>query len=786
VWFVMFVITCMCFSLTDMYLSWGMEKVMAAAEEDLQRRPLEDILEENREAMKSLNVRGIQPNYLIQGTYDLSNQYYQRAGAKSDSSDMTRELRISEYFAVRAHELMDRFIIGIQSSIIYYLWLLLPFAFFLERLLFATENRYKQMLTRLVMFLICVLILYFNHPAFYGNLEPFRLVIQLVMLDLLLTLLTPTITNGFNRFGRNVRERFEHERRHQIDVGRSTATIMAFLLGVANMRRRRMRTLLTCATLVILTFSVLAFVSFQSDLGFNIVQVGSAPSYEGVLIRDANLHPLPFVLNDIASDYIRGKEKLLARAWLYKQGNKIEFKIHDRMYNAAAVLGLNFDEPGLMGQDMSLNSGRWFEEGETGSAIVSQKFAEDSNIVIGDPIGFADRMFVVVGIFDADGFERLLDLDGKPLSPRTAMTKTDDMGYVTIIENQVAAADTVILPYLDVIEMGGTLQSLAIKAGEERSPAKIRDDLAVCMPYTLFVGEGNLSKGYILTTLLSAKGMENLMMPMIIVGLIVLNTMLGSVYERYGEIGIYSSIGLSPSHIGGLFFAESIVYALVGAVSGYMIGLLATRIIVAFDLLPGLILNYSSFSTLYTMGAVMLVVMLSSIYPSFMASRIAVPKIERRWRFPQLIGERAELVLPFMFSHDEALGALVYLKSVFDGAIDKTYMFGSVIESKLRAVDFENGEGYFLRMTVHLAPYDLGINQLVWVYMIPRRTSGVFDIKVKLKKLTGDGPSWNRSNRPFLTEMRKQCLVWRTISLKVKEDYAIKGKKLFVPERLGV
>ena len=47
--------------------------------------------------------------------------------------------------------------------------------------------------------------------------------------------------------------------------------------------------------------------------------------------------------------------------------------------------------------------------------------------------------------------------------------------------------------------------------------------------------------------------------------------MLGSVYERVREIGIFSSVGLAPAHVGALFLAEASVYAVMGAIIGYLI-----------------------------------------------------------------------------------------------------------------------------------------------------------------------------------------------------------------------
>ena len=70
--------------------------------------------------------------------------------------------------------------------------------------------------------------------------------------------------------------------------------------------------------------------------------------------------------------------------------------------------------------------------------------------------------------------------------------------------------------------------------------------------------------------------------------------MMGSVYERFREIGIYSSVGLAPGHIAWLFIAESCVYSVLGVVAGYLTGQVIAKVLIEFDLLGGFTLNYSS------------------------------------------------------------------------------------------------------------------------------------------------------------------------------------------------
>ena len=83
------------------------------------------------------------------------------------------------------------------------------------------------------------------------------------------------------------------------------------------------------------------------------------------------------------------------------------------------------------------------------------------------------------------------------------------------------------------------------------------------------------------------EGLGALVIPLLIASLIVLNTMMGAVYERFREIAVYSSVGLAPIHISFLFIAESCVYGVLGVVLGYIIGQVGAKVLIALDLIGG-------------------------------------------------------------------------------------------------------------------------------------------------------------------------------------------------------
>ncbi len=133
---------------------------------------------------------------------------------------------------------------------------------------------------------------------------------------------------------------------------------------------------------------------------------------------------------------------------------------------------------------------------------------------------------------------------------------------------------------------------------------------------------------------LSYSGVPNILIPIIISICIVLNTMIGSVYERKREIAIYTSVGLAPSHVSFLFIAEAMAFAVLSVVMGYLLAQTSASLFAGTSLWSGITVNYSSLSGVAAMILVILVVLISAIYPSRVAAEIAIPDVNRSWTLP--------------------------------------------------------------------------------------------------------------------------------------------------------
>ena len=402
--------------------------------------------------------------------------------------------------------------------------------------------------------------------------------------------------------------------------------------------------------------------------------------------------------------------------------------------------------------------------------------------------------FTVVGVLGI-GFKDLTDNDGEELTPvdyqlmqqqRSRGATGDEtlegelQKYLHLTPDSVA-----ILPYEVVMNQGGTLRSVAVNMEPRDEDPQLLgaiDKLDLIMAPLMnrialdfFVGRDKDTYLYSSIGMTSFSGMGNLFVPILIAALIVLNTMLGAVYERVREIGIYSSVGLAPVHIAFLFLAEACVYAIVGAVLGYLMGQAIATTLVNFGWLAGLTLNYSSMSTVVATIIVMVVVLLSTMYPALKASRMAVPDIERKWKLPEPEGDVWHFNLPFTVLAEEALGLNVFMRDYFEAHADES---ASDFYTDQVAFSEADEDSYQIGMMVWLAPYDLGVSQSIKFVTSPvgGEEEDLYKITLEVHRESGEIASWKRVNRRFLNLLRKQLLIWRTFSVDIRAEFHERGR----------
>ncbi|MBI4558510.1 MAG: M28 family peptidase [Candidatus Hydrogenedentes bacterium] len=722
--------------------------------------------------------------------------------ARKDYSGCLELARSAWARASRVYPLVLRTGNDAVLTVLFYLALLLPGAFFLERMLCGFPDIGRQLAARAAIFAVVFVLLRFVNPAFKLAVNPFMVLLGFVMIALTLAVLRVIL--------KMLQEELKRLRAqvtgiHNVEIGRSEAAGIAFGLGISSMRKRKVRTANTLVTLVVLMFSVLSFTSVvtRSELKGRALYDQSlqriAAPYAGVLFRSPLFNPIvPDTYHHLRAEFAEAKI-IAPRAW-YPGGTapmNTAIRVDAPNGTSAAVaslLGLSSQEERIALQNNTFLRGRWFDPNDQRGVIVPQALARSLGLSESDiekvELSMLGRRFVVRGILADDFFRRqggFLDLDGEPLSPvnfgmsaqtyQEAVTTRPDIlaKKPPLTFSHFDALNTLVIPFESALELGGSIRSVAIVAEDPRgmSEQMLRDEILSKLATGVFVGMGGKSYWYTSLGQADYKGLLSLLVLILIAGLIVFNTVLGSLYERQREIGIYTSLGLAPSHIGAFFLAESCVYAVLGCLFGYVLGqtVAGLRDLFQVDTLAGLTLNYSSRSALYATVIVAGVVLLSSLYPAWKASRLSVPELERSVRMPEPVNDEMTLEFPFTFSGGTEVGIAAflhkYLKDHEELAVGPFHAQGTRLT--------ESAGGIQLETKIWLAPFDWGISQNVAFTVTYREGQPV--LVLSLARLEGEVKAWQRVNRRFVADLRRQLLLWRTVTPEDRQRYVRDGQQ---------
>jgi hypothetical protein len=290
-------------------------------------------------------------------------------------------------------------------------------------------------------------------------------------------------------------------------------------------------------------------------------------------------------------------------------------------------------------------------------------------------------------------------------------------------------------------------------------------------PGVYFIGSGYRT---------SIGGLSMLIVPLLIASTIILNTMLGSVFERKKEIAVYNAVGLNPTHIGLFFLAESFVYSVIGSVGGYLIGQFLSLGLNKFGLVSDINLNFSSLSVAYVILFTISIVLLSTIYPASVATKAAVPSGKRKWSMPPNNGTTMEVVFPFIYQTALLPGIMRYLEEYFGQFTEaSTGELIAGLEKKAMGADAGGRPVYTLTYHVALAPFDLGVTQKMTFQASYDEVVQAFRITMTTVRVSGQDSNWISTNKPCLEKLRKHMLQWRNLDAGQHELFVRKGQESF-------
>ena len=708
--------------------------------------------------------------------------------------------RDSGAYAMVNYPVLRESIFEAVIGILWYLGLLVPFVFFMEKLLFGFTDVRHQLMAQGILFLLVFGLLRVLHPAFEMIRSSLMILLGFVII-LVSGGITLLLSDKFKENFDSLRQRRGQVRGAEVD--RKGVMMAAFSLGLNNMNRRKLRTWLTCATLTLLTFVMISFTSVRQAMQESAVAAGPA-AYQGFVVKRDQFFPIrePELQAFIAA-YGADFTVVPRAAWVGGLGSRdqprpanVEVSLAaerdpDRRAIFRTMLKLSPDEP-LRGQVEFLTRAGWFTREEAAAPIVPVLLPD----VMAEALGItpdevdAGPVHVLIGgqrlrvhaIFSASSFNELKDLDGRSLMPfniEEALTVTNTRDGVLVPDDSplLEAEIAIVAPYrnfgLQPLEPGiERILSLAVVMNEAtyRDASAVVENYLVRSGQTTFYGLGGTAYRGTIRRDRSFEGLLDLLIPLIIAGLTVLNTMRGSVYERRSEIYVYNAVGIAPRYIFFMFFAEALVYVVIGSMLGYLLSQGVGRALTELGLTGGLNMTFASLSTIYASLLIAVATLGSTWFPARSAMQMAAPADDAGWTLPEPDGDRLSFDLPFTFRPQGRLAVLEfidrYLREHGEGSAGKFFTRAPVFG--LQRDSAHHGEAAAglvptLSTTVWLKPFDLGVSQQLTIETPFDPETGKFKARVVVDRFSGTREAWMRLNPGFVRQVRQQFLHWRAV-----------------------
>ena len=418
------------------------------------------------------------------GLHDIAKQYLDEANAAYAARDydtFDTDSRKAWAYEARVYPQAQATANDVVQGVIFYLFLLIPFAFFLERLLIASRDLNRQLGWTFLIFMAIFALFTQIHPAFDITINPIIVLIAFIMLALsgfVSAIVWGKFEEQIKAFRRSV------SGVHKADVGKASIAFAAFTLGISNMRRRKERTLLTCITLILLTFTVLSFTSVVSGIRYNDRPADGTAIYNGILLHSPDWGALQEPAFRLLNDEYGRQFAVAPRVWYTGAPQGQTSYLHVSRAQASldlkGVVGLSPQEVGVSHVDSTLIAGRWFNASDTYSTILPKPIADQLGVGLTDvgkaTVDFSGVPYMVIGIIDPDKFLALKDLDSEPLTP-VDFTSAQNQNSASQAKSSyqqfthIDAGGVMFVPYNTLLDMGGDLRSVAIDFGTKaRSP----------------------------------------------------------------------------------------------------------------------------------------------------------------------------------------------------------------------------------------------------------------------------------------------------------------------------
>jgi len=661
------------------------------------------------------------------------------------------------------------------STTIFFAILLIPFAFALSSLLFNLDSQFKQITFTGLIYGIFFFFFYLVHPGLHLTQNIGMIIIGIIATIFIFPALLMIYQEGY-QYLQSIRVKMVGA--HFADTSRTSTILIAMSTGLNRMKKRKGRTMIALSGIILITFSLTLFTTASTQVSVYAKGKEFNTPYEGVQFRIASWEaPLSEnILESIEIQYSSQIEYLSSRWWLYPPSTDVNGFVNITANNATtnwvgwSILGIGVDEPRFHDFSTILSDGSWFSAPRAFECVLSEASANELEVEVNDTVIWAGIEFKIVGIMKNE-FDSLKDFDNEELTPKNNRAPSPNV--------HIDSALTFFIPSGTAKDFGASLYAFSIITNEETS---INIAETISTTYGRFleirIGFENTVTIYKRVTQSLGKGFVELGMPLTIAILLMINTSISTVYESKREIETFTSLGLAPFHIAGLFLAEFLVYAVIGSVIGYLAGITIAVLLSNLGLFPAnLAINYSSGSVMSALGLGMAGILLSTIYPLTISAKMSVPSVKRSWELKTTpIDNNWMIPLPFVAATEKEANGIIEFMFEYFRIYESESVGGVFFAQNPRVFERKTRDRIEKHLTsiINLAPFDVGIQNKfdLVTYLDEIKYRYIFEIH--LERTEGILSAWEASVRRFTDVIRKQLLIWRNLP---KDQKALKAKE---------
>jgi putative ABC transport system permease protein len=378
------------------------------------------------------------------------------------------------------------------------------------------------------------------------------------------------------------------------------------LLSIKNLRRKKIRSVLTIGGVAIAVGVLISLLGFDSGyqksltanidkMGYQLLVTAKGCPYEAATMMLKGGGGLRYmeqkVYDDIKNDSRVDKisPQLVASVF--------DPELQKGQGGYALYMGVTDDYLKLKPW-ATFKSGKWFSGEDVNEVIIGYEAAEFEQRSVGDEVFIPgiNKILKVVGIFERTG------------------TQDDGMMFIPLQTAQ------------RIFTLPGKLTGIGIKLVDIRQISKFEEDM-YSVPEIQVISMAQV-RGTILNLISSAKVLADAvaLIAIFIAVIGVMNTILMSVFERTQEIGISKAMGASRLDVFKLIWTDTIMICVIGGVLGCALAVAGSGLVeyAIKTILPyaptGKLVMIEPRLLVYAVIGAVLLGMISGIYPAWRAS----------------------------------------------------------------------------------------------------------------------------------------------------------------------